>query len=445
MTNIPLCCAFTAAGRRAAQLIVRPLVLLVALCGMASAGSSRDAPALGSTTSATAKIDSLSRLSIASLRQRSFEAQFTLQSTLGDASGQSDYSRFYGPPYYSSFIASYLSDGLRMYARIDVPPDKIVPPSLGFPVIIFAHGWVGQAAAPRFDFDYAASSYYGDLIDRYVKAGYVVVTPAYRGHGRVNGIPSQGIEFVRTYDDGSYLAPQFYAIDILYALQAIGSLENIKWPASRSEKLLIDRTRIYLTGHSQGGDAAYTALAVSTSPLLHEHFKAASIWAGCIAGRIEQGSFYGPMETSEAALHDPAYFPYMPAEWKKSQYTGTIQDGIDGRRDQMYRTVRNNVADQAHADSASNSLMHTMREIDAVAFPQFITLTVDFHYSDRDYYSTPQWNAALVRNIRSTGGRAHAYVYPGNGHDLRLIAGWSPKDATAGRETAIARTLELFK
>ncbi len=438
MTNI--------SQRRSAHSTVRPLALLVALWGMATAGVPSDAPPTDpGAASTTAKIDSLSQLSIESLRKRSFDAQFTLQTTLGTGSGQSDYAKFYGPPFYSSFIASYLSDGLRVYARVDVPPVVVASPSSGFPVILFAHGWVGEAAAPGFDFDYTPNSYYGDLIDRYVKAGYVVVTPGYRGHGRVNDVPSQGIEYVRTYDDGSYLAPQFYAIDILHALQAVGSLEGIQWPTSRSEKLRIDRSRIYLSGHSQGGDAAFTALAVSSSPQLHQHFRAASIWAGCIAGRMEQGGFYGPMETSEAALHDPAYFPHMPPQWKARQYTGTIQQGIDGRRQQMYRTVRNNVADQAHADLNKNSLLGAMRAIDAVAFPQFITVPLDLHFSDRDYFSTPQWNSAVVRSIRSMGGRANAYVYPGNGHDLRLVDGWSPRGSSAGRETAIARTLERFK
>ena len=393
----------------------------------------------------SARIESLSQLSIESLRQRSFPARLTLQATLGDASGRSEYAKFYGAPFYGTYIASYLSDGLRIYARIDIPPRDVKAPAAGYPIIIFAHGWVGEAAAPRFDFDYAAKSYYGDLIDRYVKAGYVVVTPGYRGHGLINGIPAQGIEFVHAFDDGSYLAPQFYAIDILHALQASDSIENIQWPASNTGKVKIDRARIYLSGHSQGGDAAFTALAVSSSAHLKLHFKAASIWAGCIAGRIEQGGFYGPMETSEAALHDPAYFPYMPPEWKTSNYTGTIQDGVNERRRQMYRTVRAYVRDQAHADIEKNSLIAAMRAIDAVAFPHYITVPLDLHYSDRDYYSTPQWNATIVRSIRSAGGVANAYVYPGNGHDLRLIEGWSPKASTPGRETAVARTLALFQ
>lgn len=393
---------------------------------------------------ASAKIDSLSQLSVETLRQRSFDAQFTPEAILGDERGATSYARFYGPPYYRTLMASYLSDGLRVYARIDLPPPSARPPSAGFPVIIFAHGWVGEAGAARFDFDYAANSSYGDLIDRYAKAGYVVVTPGFRGHGEVNGMPAQGLEYVRAYDDGSYLAPQFYAIDLLYALQAVNSLDRVRWPTPSSDPMTIDRERVYLTGHSQGGDAAFTALAVSSSPRLRIHFRAASIWAGCIAGRIEQGAFYGPMENSVAAQRDAAYFPYMPPWWTPSDHAASIQDGIAERRRQMYQTVRSYVMDQANASLASNSLVAAMRAIDAVAHPQYITVPLDLHFSDRDYYSTPAWNASIVRSIRSAGGTANAYVYPGNGHDFRLIPGWSPRGSSPGRQTALARTLARF-
>ncbi len=416
------------------------LVLLGAAGTLPGGGFATDATA----QLASVRIDSLSQLSIEALRQRSFEAQFTLEAVLGDEGGNTAYSRFYGPPYHRTLMASYLSDGLRVYARIDFPPASLRRPDAGFPVIIYAHGWVGEAGAPRFGFFYAANSNSGDVIDRYVKAGYVVVMPGFRGHGQVNGVPAQGLEFIQAYDNGSYLAPQFYAIDLLHALQAVSSLDRIQWPTPATHSVKIDRDRIYLTGHSQGGDAAFTALAVSSSPRLQLHFRAASIWAGCIAGRIEQGGFYGPMENSAAALRDPAYFPYMPPWWKPSDHSGSIQDGIDERRRQMYQTVRTYVSDQANASLETNSLVEAMRAVDAVAHPQHIAVPLDLHFSDRDHYSTPSWNAAIVRSIRNAGGTASAYVYPGNGHDFRLIPGWSPRGSAPAREVAIARTLARF-
>lgn len=391
-----------------------------------------------------AKISSLSELAIESLRHRSFAARFEGEATLGDEQGRSSYAQFYGAPFYRTQLVSYRSDGLRVYARIDFPPESVQMPASGFPVIVFAHGWVGAAAAARFNFDYSPGAYYADLIDRYVKAGYIVVMPGYRGHGIVKGVPAQGLEFVRVYDNGSYLAPLYYGIDLLHALQAVESIEG--WRSDESAlPMHIDVHRIYLTGHSQGGDAAFTALVVSSSPALKMHFAAASIWAGCIAGRMEQGAFYGPMETSAAALSDPAYFPHISPSWNAAKYTGSIQDGIDQRRAEMYDTVRAYVSDQSRADLASDSLQAPMAALDAVRFTRYVNVPLDMHYSDSDYFSIPAWNASIVRNVRGAGGHAQAYQYPGNTHEFSTQANWSPVGAVPGREMALQRTLALFR
>ncbi len=82
-------------------------------------------------------------------------------------------------------MASYHSDGLRLYTRVDIPTSAM--PSEGYPVLIFAHGWVGVDKAPSYNFSYPADSYYGDIIDYFVDAGFVVIFPGYRGHGTVDG------------------------------------------------------------------------------------------------------------------------------------------------------------------------------------------------------------------------------------------------------------------
>jgi alpha-beta hydrolase superfamily lysophospholipase len=169
-------------------------------------------------------------------------------------------------------------------------------PENGYPVIIFAHGWVGESIAPDYAFSYAADSNYGDMLDAFVKAGYVLLMPGFRGHGTVKGVPADGIEYMHAYDTGSYLSTMFYAIDILNLLGGIDSLNVVDWATWGVGDVKIDTNRIYLAAHSQGGDAALTALTVSSSPQLKNHFSAASLWASSIAGRIEQGAFLGPQE-----------------------------------------------------------------------------------------------------------------------------------------------------
>ena len=92
--------------------------------------------------------------------------------------------------------------------------------------LFIAHGWVGADGAPGYTFNYAADSYYGDMLDAWVKAGYVVLMPGFRGHGTVNDVPADGLEWIQTYDNGSYLSPIFYAIDILNLLDSVDSLER---------------------------------------------------------------------------------------------------------------------------------------------------------------------------------------------------------------------------
>lgn len=389
-----------------------------------------------------ASIPSLSDISIDGLRGRSFSSTLTISEQLGDDTGSSEYSQSYGAPYYNTYMASYSSDGMNVYARVDIPPTEM--PADGYPVIIFSHGWVGADGAPGYTFNYAANSYYGDMLDAYVKAGYVLLMPGFRGHGTVNNVPAEGLAYIQAYDNGSYLSPTFYAIDILNLLEGVGSLEDIDWQALGGQDIQIDTNRIYLTAHSQGGDAAFTALTVSSSSNINNHITGASIWSGSIEGRVEQGAFLGPQERSQDAWTDPAYFPHMPSWWSADWSPETISEGIAYKKTQMYDTVRTYVTDQAAANPETNSLVEVMATLDAAKHVQYINAPLDLHYSDMDHYSIPEWNESVIRKVRATGGTGNAYLYAGNSHEFRTIEDWSPTDAVAGRESAINRTIELF-
>ncbi len=401
----------------------RVLQTLATWAATAGAGAGAHGSEVDADADKIAKLglDSLARLSLASLRQRDYDARFQLVASTDDG-----------------VIASYRSDGLRVYARLIVPPPALARPPAGWPVIIHTHGWVGEQGAPGYRFGQGSADSVASLLASFAQAGYLVVIPGLRGHGRFNDVPAEGLEWLKAYDNGSYLAPIFYAVDVLHALQALATLDDAR------PGLKIDSRRLYLTGHSQGGDAALTALAVSSSPRLPLKFAAASIWAGCFEGRIEQGQYYGAMEASAAALGDPRFLQVMPHWWKPAMYTGTIQQGQQRRQQQMYDTVRRQVSDQAEADPLRHPVDKAMAAIDAIKHPQLIGVPLQLHYSDMDHYSPPAWNERLANGVNTAGGSAELWRYAGNTHGFQVAPGWSPPGSVAGLELLGQRTLALF-
>lgn len=149
---------------------------------------------------------------------------------------------------YNRYIASYLSDGLKIYALLTVP--RGVKPSTGFPVIIFNHGFI----PPNL---YRTTERYVDYVDRIARSGYIVFKSDYRGHGSSEGEAR-----------GGYGAPD-YTIDVM---NAVGSMK--KYPDA-------DPNRIGMWGHSMGGYLTLRALVLDPT------IKAASIWSGVVASYPE--------------------------------------------------------------------------------------------------------------------------------------------------------------
>ncbi|MGH2606069.1 MAG: peptidase, partial [Anaerolineales bacterium] len=86
--------------------------------------SASPSPSVTSSPSPTA---TLHPLTIESMRQREYPgSEITIEETLTSGAN------------YARYIASYRSDGLKIYALLTVPYGQ--PPAAGWPVIIFNHG-----------------------------------------------------------------------------------------------------------------------------------------------------------------------------------------------------------------------------------------------------------------------------------------------------------------
>ena len=144
---------------------------------------------------------------------------------------------------YHRYYASYMSEGLKIYALLTVPDGEM--PEGGWPAIVFNHGYIPPDV-------YRTTERYIAYVDRLARAGYVVFRIDYRGNDR-----SQG-EATGAYGDPGY------TIDVLNAVASIR-----RYPQVNPDK-------VGMWGHSMGGFLTLRAMVIS------KDIKVGVIWAGVV-------------------------------------------------------------------------------------------------------------------------------------------------------------------
>jgi pimeloyl-ACP methyl ester carboxylesterase len=439
-------------------------------------------------------LDSLDDMSIDALRQRNYGSSLEVVHQLGQSAEDQAYHRHFsadGTQPYSSYVLAYSSDGNRIYSRLDVPATPA--PAGGYPIVIFVHGWVGIDAAPGYNFSYAPDSSSAEVIDTFVDAGYLVVSPALRGHGTVNDVPAQGIEFLQAWDNASYISPMFYAIDVLNLMEGIDDLETIDWKGSGlSTQVLINKQKTHVLGHSQGADAALAVLAISgEGSSIQNPASSGSLWSGCFGPRFEQASIYGPMSTTLEAFMsgdgswtgtatgkngvvNPNFVFAWPSDWIGTLNTtspewtwqaqtwsiDSVNQALDDKFTEMYDALNRGVADLNDVSfsiskdtTVKAEVTHdkrvklAMQKIGGFAYPEYLTEPLLLHHSDQDYYSIPRWNSDLAERINEAGGQSWDFTYKGNTHALGVSKyDWFTQgNVTAGLSTMIERDMKLIE
>jgi len=145
---------------------------------------------------------------------------------------------------YSPYIASYRSEGLKIYGLLTIPDGE--KPATGWPAIVFNHGYIPPT-------QYRTTERYIAYVDWLARSGYVVFRIDYRGHDRSEG-------FAR----GAYGDPG-YTTDVLNAVASIKQFPEA------------DPNRIGMWGHSMGGFLTLRSMVIS-----HD-IKAGVIWSGVVA------------------------------------------------------------------------------------------------------------------------------------------------------------------
>ena len=145
---------------------------------------------------------------------------------------------------YNRYIASYRSEGLKIFALLTVPTGA--KPATGWPVIIFNHGFIPPEI-------YRTTERYVAYVDGFARNGYIVFRSDYRGHGFSEG------------EAGSSRGSPAYTIDVLNAVAAMKAYVDA------------DANRIGMWGHSMGG------LLTLRSMVTTKDVKVGVIWAGVVA------------------------------------------------------------------------------------------------------------------------------------------------------------------
>jgi len=165
-------------------------------------------------------------LAIENLRKRSYEgSKVTIEETLSHNAS------------YTAYRVSYLSDGLKIFAGMNVPDGKGP-----FPVIVLNHGYYNPSTFKTGD----GTRTMADIL---VNNGYMTLASDYRGHGKSE---SDGISRGHRAE---------YSTDVL---NLIASIENIK-------QADIDNVGVW--GHSMGGEVTLKILEINSQ------IKAAVLWA----------------------------------------------------------------------------------------------------------------------------------------------------------------------
>ncbi|MFA6004964.1 MAG: alpha/beta fold hydrolase [Patescibacteria group bacterium] len=287
-------------------------------------------------------------LSIEALRNGEYPgSDVTIEQELSDGSN------------YKRYIASYKSEGLKIYALLTVPNGQ--KPKSGWPVVIFNHGYIPPS-------QYVTTERYIAYTDAFSSKGYIVFRSDYRGHGNSEG-------------EGNSYGSNGYTIDILNAVATMKKYSEA------------DPKRIGMWGHSMGGYITLRAMVAS------KDIKAGVIWAGVVA------SYPDLLAKWRRGTGNPTPFPTTSSRggWR----TGLISEfGTPEENPEFWNSISANsyLADisgplQLHHGTADHSVPHAFSETLEDQMKK-AGKTVDLHIYPGDEHDIPNnFTVAMERSV----------------------------------------------
>lgn len=271
-----------------------------------------------------------------------------------------------GDPSYRSYLISYRSSGLKVYAFVAEP--RAAAPVSGFPVVIANHGFhpnppkYGTTAA---GIDSRPGDYYRNIPKLYADQGFMVVMPDYRGHSNSEGaIYTKGL-----------LASAYYTEDVLALAAVVRKLADV------------DARNLFLWGHSMGGEVTLRAA------LAGAQFRAASLWSSVGGDIWDQAYYYSRYESRETP---------DSSEISKKEIAKLRNDISSLRTRFDWRSVE--------------PLLH----LDGLQVPLII------QHSIGDQGANYNWSERLAKELSLRDKKYEFYSYPGDEHlfsaDVQVVA-----------------------
>lgn len=263
---------------------------------------------------------------------------------------------------YDRYLASYLSEGYKIYALLTVPQGE--KPATGWPVIVFNHGYIPPA-------QYRTTERYVAYVDGFARNGYIVFRSDYRGHGSSEGEAA-----------GGYGSPA-YTIDVLNAVSAIKAFPEA------------DPERIGMWGHSMGGHITLRAM-VTTGDI-----KAGVIWAGVVAS-------YPDLLARWRRANDGSPAPTPDPTSTRGRWRRELLDtyGSPEENPQFWAAISPNsyAADlsgpiQLHHGTADDSVPYEFSEL-LLAQVQAVGKPVELYLYDNDNHNiSNSFSTAMARSV----------------------------------------------
>lgn len=259
---------------------------------------------------------------------------------------------------YNRYIASYKSEGLKIYGLLTVPrEDSSASPqndNRKYPVIIFNHGFIPPA-------EYRSTERYLAYVDGFARNGYIVFRPDYRGHGNSEGQAT-----------GAY-GSNAYTIDVL---NAVASIKKLNDPSTGSGQI-VNPNLIGMWGHSLGGFITLRSMVTSGD------IKAGVIWAGVVAS-----------------------YPDLLRNWRR----GPTRPFPTGRQSWRQLLV------QQFGELEENPQF--WNSISANSYLADISGPLQLHHGESDSSVPVAFSEKLAQDLKQAGKTLEIYTYPGDDHNI---------------------------